>query len=100
MKNIFNTIIKPLQTEKSNKFKKNFKLTIIVSKKSTKQDIKHAIFKIFKIKVVKINTCIYRGKIKRIGKTSGKCSNWKKAIITMCNLEDLNQFSEFLKIKI
>ena len=76
-------IIAPVITEKSNDELQAGKYTFRVNKKATKIDIKNAVEKLFEVKVLKVNTISVRGKAKRMGKTSGKTSYWKKAIITI-----------------
>ena len=61
---IFSIIHKPLTTEKSTNLQQYNQYTFIVSKNSTSSDIKQAIESIFKVKVLKINTSILRGKVK------------------------------------
>jgi ribosomal protein uL23 len=56
---IYNVIKCPLSTEKSIRLMESEnKLIFVVNKKATKTEIKEAIEKIFKTKVVKINTFI------------------------------------------
>ena len=76
-------IIAPVVTEKSNDELQTGKYTFRVNKKATKIDIKNAVEKLFEVKVLKVNTISVRGKSKRMGKTSGKTSDWKKAIVTI-----------------
>ena len=76
-------IIAPVITEKSNDELQAGKYTFRVNKKATKIDIKNAVEKLFEVKVLKVNTISVRGKSKRMGKTSGKTSDWKKAIVTI-----------------
>ena len=50
----------------------------------TRPQIKQAIEKLFKKKVVAVNTCNYAGKKKRERTASfGRKSDWKKAIVTL-----------------
>jgi len=94
---MYNIIIKSIITEKSIEQKNKNKITVVVSKKANKNQIIDAISKIFKLKVLFVNTCIYRGKNKRIGKYSGKLSNWKKAILTFNKNSNLDIFGDFSK---
>lgn len=55
-----------------------------VDKRATKQEIKHAIEKIFNKKVMGVNTLNVLGKKKRERKPDfGKRPDWKKAIVTL-----------------
>ena len=76
-------IIAPVITEKSNDELQAGKYTFKVNKKATKIDIRNAVEKLFEVKVLNVNTISVRGKEKRMGKTSGKTSDWKKAIVTI-----------------
>lgn len=76
-------IIKPIITEKSNDGLQEGKYTFKVNKKATKIDIRNAVEKLFEVKVLDVNTMSVKGKNKRMGKTSGKTPDWKKAIVTI-----------------
>lgn len=76
-------IIAPVITEKSNDGLQEGKYTFRVNKKATKIDIRNAVEKLFEVKVLDVNTMSVKGKNKRMGKTSGKTSDWKKAIVTI-----------------
>ena len=59
MKNAYNILKYPLSTEKSVKLMQaENKLLFVVSRESTKPQIKDAMEKTFKVKVVKVNTQI------------------------------------------
>lgn len=76
-------IIAPVVTEKSNDGLQEGKYTFKVNKKATKIDIRNAVEKLFEVKVLDVNTMSVKGKNKRMGKTSGKTPDWKKAIVTI-----------------
>lgn len=73
----------PVVTEKSNDEIQMGKYTFKVNKKATKVDIKRAVEKLFEVKVLKVNTMTVKGKEKRVGRSVGKTSDWKKAIVTI-----------------
>ncbi len=81
--NAEDVIIAPVVTEKSNDGLQAGKYTFKVNKKATKIDIRNAVEKLFEVKVLDVNTISVKGKNKRMGKTSGKTSDWKKAIVTI-----------------
>ena len=55
-----------------------------VAPKANKLEIKAAIEQAFNIKVLSVNTCNYRGKMKRLRtRQAGRRANWKKAIIAL-----------------
>ena len=76
-------IIAPVITEKSNDELQTGKYTFRVNKKATKIDIRNAVEKLFEVKVLNVNTMSVKGKEKRMGRTSGKTPDWKKAIVTI-----------------
>jgi large subunit ribosomal protein L23 len=80
-------IVAPVITEKSMAGTAFQQYSFEVHTAATKTEIKFAIREIFKVDVVKINTVNVLGKSKnfarRGSRTSGKQSDWKKAIVTL-----------------
>jgi len=84
MKNLYAVIRRPIITEKGNVQKEeNNKVTFEVHPDANKQEIKAAVEKIFKVRVLNVCSMNQRGKIKRVGRFQGKRRNWKKAIVTL-----------------
>jgi large subunit ribosomal protein L23 len=54
-----------------------------VARDANKIDIRHAVEKLWNVNVLKVRTSIVRGKEKRIGRFTGRRSNWKKALVTL-----------------
>lgn len=54
-----------------------------VDRKATKADIRLAVEGIFKVKVARVRTMHVPGKFKRVGRTLGRTSAWKKAVVTL-----------------
>ncbi len=80
----YDVILKPVVTEKSMNAMAEKKYTFLVHKDATKSQIKDAVEKMFEgIKVDKVNTANYDGKIKRRGKSVGRTSSYKKAIVKL-----------------
>ncbi len=50
---------------------------------ASKRNIKEAVEKIFDVKVEKVRTANFIGKIKRQGRNKGRRPSWKKAYITL-----------------
>ncbi|MDA8104229.1 MAG: 50S ribosomal protein L23 [Nitrospiraceae bacterium] len=91
MKNLYTVVKRPLFTEKGSALKESEnKLLIEVAKESNKLDIKKAVEEIFKVKVEKVATIKSHGKWKRYGKSIGKKSDRKKALITLKKGEKLD----------
>ncbi|MCB5246530.1 MAG: 50S ribosomal protein L23 [Candidatus Cloacimonetes bacterium] len=79
-----NIVISPIITEKSALQRENTNTyTFKVSINANKIEIKHAIEKIFSVRVLDVNTIRMLGKPKRLGRYSGKRPDWKKAIVTL-----------------
>jgi len=76
-------IIRPVITEKSNDAMQEGKYTFEVNRKATKIEIAKAVEKLFEVKVLSVNTVSVKGKEKRVGRYTGKTSDWKKAIVTI-----------------
>ena len=92
----FSIIHKPMLTEKSTNLNQFNQYTFVVNKNSNTHDIQQAIEKIFKVKVIKVNTCIIRGKLKTFKGNLGYKKDMKKAIVT---LADGNTIDSSLEIK-
>jgi len=80
-------IVAPVITEKSMAGTVFQQYAFKVHSSATKTQIKSAIHEIFKVDVVKINTVNVLGKARNFARrgtrTSGKQSDWKKAIVTL-----------------
>ena len=92
----FSILKKPITTEKSTNLQQFNQYSFMVSKDSNSYEIKQAIEKIFKVKVIKINTSIIRGKGKSFKGTYGFRKDQKKAIVT---LKEGNTIDSSLEIK-
>ena len=76
-------LIRPIVTEKSTAQMEQGKYTFRVPLAATKIQIRQAVEQIFKVKVQAVNTMRYEGKLKRMGRTQGRRSDWKKAVVTL-----------------
>ena len=66
------------QGEKLNQYQ------VVVDKHANKVDVKHAVEKLFKVKVLRVNTMHVRGKARRKRtRQYGLTPSWKKAIVTL-----------------
>ncbi len=83
MKSIYDVIVRPVITEKSSTALSDNKYTFIVHTDATKIDIRNAVEKLYNVKVLRVNTASYEGKQVRLGKSVGKKSDWKKAIVVL-----------------
>lgn len=69
-------------------------LTFRVNRRAGKTDIKKAIEEIFNVKVAKVRTVQYEGKMKKRGRYEGRRANWKKAYITLKKGEPFVDYAE------
>ena len=79
----YDVILAPWITEKSTEGSEHNQFTFKVARGSTKVEIKSGIEELFGVTVTKVNTINMRGKIKRVGMSMGKRSNFKKAFVTL-----------------
>ena len=92
------TIIKrPMLTEKSTRLRETGgaghtfaegdvyarKMVFEVAPDANKIEIRAAVQKLFKVTVTDVHTVVVRGKLKRVGKFTGRRSGMKKAIVTL-----------------
>jgi large subunit ribosomal protein L23 len=80
-------------TEKTHALKEaGNKVTFKVAVKANKIEIRKAVEELFKVKVLAVNTIHMQGKKKRLGRTEGVRSEWKKAIVTLAPGEKIAGF--------
>lgn len=92
----YDIIIEPILSEKSYDGIANKRYTFKVAKSATKTQIKAAVEQIFQVKVDKVNTSNYDGKLKRMGRNEGRRSAFKKAIVTLTADSKAIEFFESL----
>jgi large subunit ribosomal protein L23 len=82
-------------TEKASRLKvDNNQVVFEVERGANKIQIRNAVEQMFGVKVLSVNTLLQRGKVKRMGKGFGKRKNWKKAIVTLREGDDISFFNE------
>lgn len=92
-KDIHSILRRPLVTEKTTFLKEdNNQVAFQVRKDANKIEIRKAVEKLLGVQVTSVNTLVNRGKSKRVGKSNGRRSNWKKAIVTLQPGEDVEFF--------
>ena len=92
----YDIIIEPILSERSYDGIANKRYTFKVVKSATKTQIKAAVEQIFQVKVDKVNTSNYDGKLKRMGRNEGRRSAFKKAIVTLTDDSKAIEFFESL----
>jgi large subunit ribosomal protein L23 len=81
--NIYEVLRRPVITEKGTMQAGINKYTFEVARPANKQQVKEAVEKLFKVTVVDVNILNVPGKMRRVGKSRGMTSPWKKAIVTL-----------------
>ena len=80
-------IVRPLLTEKSYSGIQNKTYTFVVNKNANKIQIAKAVEEMFKVEVKKVNTIMVKGHKKsqntKQGRTVGRTSDYKKAIVNL-----------------
>ncbi len=95
MKDPRSIIKKPMITEKGAKLRETHNsYTFQVSPEANKIEIREAIHSIFKVDVEEVRTINVQGKFKRLGRTSGRRSAWKKAIVTLKQGQTIDLFDQ------
>jgi large subunit ribosomal protein L23 len=83
-------LVQPLLTEKITGLReKTNTVGFIVHPDANRVQIKQAVETLLKVKVEKVNVLNIRGKVKRLGRFSGRRSDWKKAFVTLKKGEKL-----------
>ncbi len=92
MANARDVLLRPMVTEKTTSLMQENKYTFVVASSANKIEISKAVEELFKVKVLKVHTIRVLGKVKRMGKTQGKRSDYKKAIVTVAPGERIEFF--------
>lgn len=69
-------------------------LTFRVDRKADKNEIRSAVEEVFGVKVAKIRTVNYEGKMKKRGRHEGRRASWKKAYVTLKAGEPMVDYAE------
>jgi len=86
-------IRRPLVTEKVTRLQEKVnQYAFEVDPTSNKIQIKKAVEKRFKVKVTQVRTLNVSGKIKRLGRFTGRRPDWKKAIVTIAEGQKIDFF--------
>lgn len=92
-KNIYTIIKRPIVTEKGTFLRDDFNQYMFeVDRTASKDQIKKAIEKLFNVNVESIRTQMHRGKVKRVRLSEGKKPNWKRAIVSLREGQEINYF--------
>jgi len=87
---MYDTLIRPVITEKSMVSSEAGKVVFMVPLSATKDSVKAAVEAIFNVKVNKVNTIKQFGKSKMFRGHMGRRSDFKKAIITLADGQNID----------
>ena len=92
---VHEVIRRPLVTEKGvTKKETESTLCFEVAMGANKTQVKHAVEKLFKVKVAEVRTATFEGKLRRRGRFAGYRSDWKKAYVRLKEGEKVPDFAE------
>jgi large subunit ribosomal protein L23 len=86
----FDTLLRPVVTEKSTLGSEHNQVTFEVRIDATKPQIKAAVEGVFGVKVKAVNTLRQQGKVKRFRGKLGKRAEYKKAMVTLVEGEAID----------
>ncbi len=91
--NEYDIILRPIITEKSTLVKDTGNQYVFeVARSANKIEIRKAVEKLFKVKVVDVHVSNMEGKKKRLGRFQGKRPDWKKAIVKLSPKDKITIF--------
>ena len=86
-------LVRPLLTEKITGLREQTNTVgFVVHPHANRVQIKQAVEALLKVKVQKVNVLTMPGKLKRLGRFSGRRSDWKKAFVTLKKGEKLEMY--------
>src|SRR3979409_1389665 len=99
MRTVWDIIKSPVITEKALDAKEEAQgtgqlLTFRVDRRATKPEIKSAVESIFQVKVDRVRTINFMGKMARRGRFEGRKPAWKKAYVTLKQGENPVDYGE------
>ena len=88
-------ILGPVVAEKASRVAEDHNQVVLkVLPNANKAEIKKAVESLFDVEVAAVSTANVKGKVKRVGRSFGKRSDWKKAYVTLADGADLNFLGE------
>jgi len=86
----YDTILRPIVTEKSTMLAELNKIGFVVPMNATKPEIKAAVELLYKVNVEAVNTSVLKGKTKRFRGVLGRRIDQKKAIVTLAEGQSID----------
>ena len=93
MPTLYQTIVRPIVTEQSSMaYQERGEYTFEVHPEATKPAIRQAVERLWGVKVTGVWTSQQRGKTRRVGRSVGRRSDWKKAIVKLREGDTIETF--------
>lgn len=93
MTDLYAVISAPLITEKGTLVNEAGNQVVFrVRREVNKEEIRRAVESLFKVRVKKVRTINYLGKVRRVGRSFGRRSAWKKAYVTLAEGQRIDLF--------
>ncbi|WP_455241794.1 50S ribosomal protein L23 [Petrachloros mirabilis] len=90
---LHSVLIQPLLTEKVTAMREaSNTVSFLVHPAANRVQIKQAVEALLKVKVDRVNVLNVQGKVKRLGRFSGKRADWKKAFVKLKEGEKLELY--------
>lgn len=90
---LYQVLKRPLITEKTNAQREKLNdYTFEVATNANKVEIKSAVETLFGVKVKSVRTAVVRGKFRRTRRGIGQRPNWKKAVVTLLEGQQIELF--------
>ncbi|MDB2391246.1 50S ribosomal protein L23 [Alphaproteobacteria bacterium] len=86
----YDTILRPIITEKATQASENGQVTFAVPLSATKPEIKAAVEMLFNVNVTAVNTILLKGKSKMFKGRPGRRSDMKKAMVTLAEGQNID----------
>jgi len=86
----YDTILRPIITEKATQASENGQVTFAVPLTATKPEIKAAVEILFDVNVTAVNTILLKGKSKMFKGRPGRRSDMKKAMVTLAEGQNID----------
>ena len=91
--NVHDVIRRPVVTERSTiEREEGNVVTLAVAAKATKPEIKHAVEQLFDVQVESVRTLRMPRKTRRVGRTTGRRPEWKKARVVLAEGQGIEFF--------
>lgn len=79
----YRNLLRPILSEKATHLATSGKYVFAIHPRANKTEVKKSIQQVYGVEITSVKIIKIRGKTRRYGRTVGKTSNWKKALVTV-----------------